>query len=1005
VSQFYACRQGHRWRPAAATVGAAAVRCPVCDGPGQPLPPAEVPEPSPPTRAVSDSEIDFFIPPPPSRELDCEIDLSMPPLLGPTPPSSDSSSARPTVPRRGSGPADSDAPTLPAVPSPFRVPTRDLEARGAAGRLPTIPGYEILQVLGRGGMGVVFKARQRSLNRLVALKMILAGAHASPMQLARFHIEAEALASLQHPNIVQVYEVGEHDGCPYFSLELVDGGSLDERLAGRPQPPRQAAALVETLARAVHVAHLRGIVHRDLKPANILLQMQKAEGGRQKERTETSSFCLLASAFCLPKITDFGLAKRLEEEKSQTQSGAIMGTPDYMAPEQATGRTRDVTPAADVYALGAILYEMLTGRPPFEGTTTLEVLDQVRHQEPLPPSRRQPRVPRDLDTICLKCLSKLPAQRYTSAEALADDLRRFLTDEPIQARPVGRAERIVKWVRRRPTLAALFLVIGFALSCLVAGGITYTVQVRAARDRAERNFQRAEQNFERVRRAVDSLLTEVGQKELATAPHMEQKRQRLLRKALELYEELLQEKSTDPDVRRLTALAYKGHADIQRMLGRHDEARRDYDQAILLLAPLADEAPDRPEFRRALADAHNWRGELLRTTGGPAAEAEADYHRARDLQRLLVEEHPERPEYKQELARTYYNLGLLVQKDTGRLPEAEESFERAIALLKELVERDPREPSYRQELARAYFNRGPVLRLTGRGGLAERDYGKAIALLTALAKEAPEVPDYQHELGVCCNNRGNLRSGLAQYSAAEEDYEQALARFEKLAANFPLLPVYRQELANTRNGRAGLLATVERPAEAEQEWRQALGLFEQLHKDFPEIPDHEARLGQVLGNLGWLQAQRQDLPAAARDAQARRYLEDGTRHVEAALERAPRNPDYLAILFNQYDDLADVLERLNQPMPAAWANYRAALYRLRSLPIAEENRRLAEAERRALREKFTDPALERLQRAARQGFADGQSLRQDPPFAPLRRLPEFGRLLDQVEANARSTPR
>jgi tetratricopeptide (TPR) repeat protein len=307
---------------------------------------------------------------------------------------------------------------------------------------PSVAGYEILGVLGRGGMGVVYKARQVGLNRLVALKMILAGAHASAEQLSRFRAEAEAVASLQHPNIVQIYVVGDENGIPYFALELVEGGSLAQRINGIPQPVREAAQLVETLARAVDIAHRRGIVHRDLKPANVLM----TPDGQ-------------------PKITDFGLAKRIKEE-GQTLSGAIMGTPSYMAPEQAAGGTKQVGPAADIYALGATLYELLTGRPPFRGGTRQETITQVLDQEPVPPARLQQKVPRDLETICLKCLDKNPRKRYATAQELAEDLRRFLAGEPIVARPVGPWERMLKWARRRPLDAALVLMISLSVLIL-----------------------------------------------------------------------------------------------------------------------------------------------------------------------------------------------------------------------------------------------------------------------------------------------------------------------------------------------------------------------------------------------------------------------------------------------------------------------------------------------------------------------------------------------------------
>ncbi|HJT77518.1 MAG TPA: serine/threonine-protein kinase [Gemmataceae bacterium] len=294
----------------------------------------------------------------------------------------------------------------------------------------TVPGYDILGELGRGGMGVVYKARHRALNRLVALKMILAGAHAGPEERRRFVREAEAVARLQHPNIVQIHEVGEHEGRPFLSLEFCAGGSLADRLGGTPLPAGAAARLVETLARAMHAAHQAGIIHRDLKPANVLL----AEDGT-------------------PKVTDFGLAKKLDGAAGQTASGAIMGTPSYMTPEQAGGRSKEVGPPTDVYALGAILYELLTGRPPFRAATALDTVLQVVSEEPVPPSRLQPKLPKDLETVCLECLQKDRRRRYATAEALAEELRRFQEGRPVQARPVGIPTRVAMWARRNPVTA------------------------------------------------------------------------------------------------------------------------------------------------------------------------------------------------------------------------------------------------------------------------------------------------------------------------------------------------------------------------------------------------------------------------------------------------------------------------------------------------------------------------------------------------------------------------
>ncbi len=346
-----------------------------------------------------------------------------------------------------------------------------------------VSGYELISEIGRGGMGVVYKARHRALNRLVALKLIHGGAQARPDQLARLRTEAEAVARLRHENIVQIYDVGEIGGDPFVALELLEGGTLAAKLAGTPQPDRLAAEMVGTLARAIHVAHQAGIVHRDLKPLNVLLD----ESGRLK-------------------IADFGLAKRLEGGSGQTLSGQVMGTPSYMAPEQARGEVKAVGPAADIYALGAILYEMLTGRPPFKGPTRHETVRQVIHDDPVPPSRLQSQVSRDLETICLKCLAKEPHRRYASASDLADDLDRYREGRPILARRIPFWERGYKWTRRHPlttTLAALGLA---AVVALAATGAWYQDQLRRRdKDDSDRFAHRLSEGTIKLLKGQDEL--------------------------------------------------------------------------------------------------------------------------------------------------------------------------------------------------------------------------------------------------------------------------------------------------------------------------------------------------------------------------------------------------------------------------------------------------------------------------------------------------------------------
>ena len=338
------------------------------------------------------------------------------------------------------------------------------------GNWPELPGLQIVKVLGAGGMGVVYKAWQPALDRYVAVKMLRHADLADAEQRERFAREARAVAQLQHPNMVPIFAIGELPGAegiaalPYFVMEYVAGGNLADALRGQPQSPRAAAQLLETLARALHHAHQQGIVHRDLKPGNVLVQMIR--GGEKKDEGSPGS-PLLDSATIQPKLTDFGLA-RLGDGSDLTQTGDTLGTPSYMAPEQTAGKSAEISPLTDVYGLGAIFYETLTGRPPFQADTALATILQVRNDEPVSPRRLQPTVPLELETICLKCLQKTPQQRYASAEALAEDLRRFQEGRPILARPVSIGQRAWKWIRRRPAAAGLVMVSGLAAVLLLA---------------------------------------------------------------------------------------------------------------------------------------------------------------------------------------------------------------------------------------------------------------------------------------------------------------------------------------------------------------------------------------------------------------------------------------------------------------------------------------------------------------------------------------------------------
>jgi serine/threonine-protein kinase len=860
-----------------------------------------------------------------------------------------------------------------ADPYPTLAPSETPDVSPSA-PYPAVPGYEILGELGRGGMGIVYQARHTKLQRLVALKMMKGGAEVSADDLQRFRTEAEAVARLQHPNVVQIHEVGDWEGLPFITLEYCAGGNLARKMDGTPLPPREAAQLTETLAGAIAAAHQKQIIHRDLKPHNVLL----TEDG-------------------VPKITDFGLAKKLDAGKQQTHKGAIVGTPSYMAPEQAVGEPQAVGPLADVYALGAVLYECLTGRPPFNAATTLDTILQVLQVEPVSPRRLQPKVHVDLETICLKCLAKEPARRYAGARELADDLGRFLAGETIRARPVGKLKRAAKWARRRPALAALLGVSLLTVLGVSAGVVWHNAQLRVERDRAEHNFHRA-------RKVVDDMLTAVAEEKLAIEPGMQKTQRALLEKALHYHKEFLQERGDDPEVRKEAALAYHRVADIQRLLENNDAAQQAYEQAIALLSHLAKNYPDEGTYRHKLAESYNWLGELHRL-GARMDEAGASYREALRLQAQLVREFPREPDFEKDVARSHYNLGILY-KDTGQLAEADTALQQARRLLEDLHGKHPQKASYQQELARSLLNRALVLGQRNEHEQAVADTRTAVKFLDGLLARRRELParqpEYCFEVGVCHNNLGLFLVALGRHREAGAHLDTARALFQKLEENFQDVPKYRRKLAHSYNLLGNARSGLKDLKGAEEAWQQAHRLFAQLVKEVGDSGDYLG-LGMLEGNFGWLRTEQRQLHEAVP------HYARAIANVRVALRPNPRNQEYQRVLFNQYRNLAETLVELMEHEKASEAAlaladvqsnpaegcYFAACFLARCARVVQGDSGGSHPEHAALARRYSADALRLLNKAIDQGYP--QVNLDAPFFEALQPLDAFQALRSRLK--------
>jgi serine/threonine protein kinase/Tfp pilus assembly protein PilF len=843
------------------------------------------------------------------------------------------------------------SPYLPQIlPALDQVRPFTLSSNGPHANAPTLGclgDYRLLREIGRGGMGVVYEAEQISLGRRVALKVLPFAGTLDAKQLQRFKNEAQAAAQLHHTNIVPVFAVGQERGVHYYAMQFIEGqtlaalihelrksaglespdvaGSSGNSSRNRSEPPalvpvdhaadadetphvaplvtehstkrssfyRTAAALGKQAAEALEHAHLLGVVHRDIKPANLILE----------ERGNLW-------------VTDFGLA-RGQRDVGLTLTGDLLGTLRYMSPEQALAQRGLVDHRSDIYSLGATLYELLTLHPVLEGSDRRELLRQIAWEEPRPPRRLNREIPVELETIVLKALAKEPAERYSTAQELADDLQRFLDDRPVLAQRPTRAQQLKKWLRRHRMVAWIMAVlfVKALIGSVVAAVLIYQEQQRTfeAYKREADQRRRAETNLRIALAALDEIYLKVVEDNLPRDPQHEQEYRVLLEKALSFYEQFAQTNRSEPLVRLETGRAYLRVGMIHQKLGQHDKAEQSFQESARLLKELSDYFPTDPVARQELAKAHQHLALLFRTTGR-LRDAERENQKALDLRQQLVNAEPANPAFRNELASTHRTLGTvfqmmnrvddaeksyqkaidlyakladddsanmeykqglatslngmgILQADAGHFREAEDAYGKALKLYETLAEHNASSPAVRQELAAAKNNLGVMLVHMSRFDEAEDAFNETLEIRGQLVEDFPSIPNYREDLAVSHLNLGNVYKAKGRTKEAEQFYRKSLAILDKLSGRFPAVPKYREELASGYRGLGILLQDAKRADESVEAYGKSVDVYEKLVKDFPETSDYAKFLGGAMYRLALAEHNPDKL------AEARRILE------------------------------------------------------------------------------------------------------------------------------------
>ncbi len=827
---------------------------------------------------------------------------------------------------------------------------------------PKVAGYEILGVLGEGGMGIVFKAKQDRLGRFVALKMIRAGAGARPQDLIRFEAEAQAVAAIEHPNIVRIFEIGEHGGMPFCSLEYLSGGSLAKKIGGKPQPPADAAHIVATLASAMEVAHKRGIVHRDLKPANVLI----AHDGTLK-------------------VTDFGLVKRLEDDSSQTRTGAILGTPSYMSPEQANGQTHQIGPPADQYALGAILYELLTGRPPFQGTSVLDTLEQVRKKEPVPPSQLQTKIPRDLETICLKAVEKDPARRYADVAAMAEDLRRYQVGEPIVARPISRTERLWRLCVRNKALASASAAAALILLVAAVGGSAQAVII------SQKN-----QTLELTNTAL-AKAKEIADEQTKVAVAKQKAAEEAAKAANKQNQHVVETEVAWINVMEHKLRHVPEVQDVrEQMLA---DATRTLDESIRAMTGLREvvgwDPKDEENNWRTLARARQRLGDF-NLSRNRFTDALEQFRLMDEIIQTLAKASPDDAMAQFRLARSRRQLGFVAAQKIGDSALGQKYLREAIEINRACLAKKPGEDTFHRELANSLGQLAAAELVLGHLEKARDLYREEVQVRSEFSASLAHHEESRRELSGLYEKLAELNFRLNQPKEGREYYELAAEIREEFMAERPDFWPAIHDVARTYNN-AGFVHFPQggEPAVAREYHRKALALIEARSKVDPGNLETKTVLASTLYYDATCALKSGDPAGAA--AGYRRCLE-----IRKELATEPKakmsQVDLMVALARcgEHAEAAKIAEHLvSSPPNDEYLYFQAAC----GYALASE----AAAGNESLVNRYKSAALDCLRQGKKHGWNDPATLEIDPDLEPIRKDPRFQGLIEEFKVAAKKS--